>query len=189
MALSVLVLVAAGTAAGAQRTLDTKDMVLQRGDLPDKFGAILARYITNAQLAATTAPGKNLTKLGRISGYYIAYTTIAVRGLTVVESFASLYQHDKGAHNSLEESIAQTLSGGQQIVPDRSALASLGSDARLLHLRGDEGGTKFDYYTVAWRDNRVFAEVRGQGRAGTIDPADVIALAKKQDARIAKLVD
>ena len=43
--------------------------------------------------------------------------------------------------------------------------------------------------TVAWRDNRVFAEVSGAGPAGTSDPEDVIALAKKQDAHISKLID
>ncbi|HZQ04098.1 MAG TPA: hypothetical protein VFA88_08760 [Gaiellaceae bacterium] len=186
--MSVLVLAAAASGASAQHSIDTKAMVLQRSDLPSNFGTVLGRYITNSQLAATS-PGKNFRKLGRVSGYYIAYSTIALRGLTVVESFASLYAHDSGARDSLEESIAQTTSGGQQIVPARAALASLGTDARLLHLKMSQGGTSFDYYTVAWRDNRVFAEVRGAGRAGTIAPADVIALAKKQDAHISKLVD
>ena len=43
-------------------------------------------------------------------------------------------------------------------------------------------------YTVAWRHGRVFAEVMGGGIAGTIDPAEVVALAKKQDTRIDSLL-
>ena len=45
---------------------------------------------------------------------------------------------------------------------------------------------KVHHYTVAWCRGKVFAEVIGGGRAGTVDPADVLALARKQDARIAK---
>jgi len=189
--LSLIVLLSTATvaSAGTRRTTDPKAMVLQRSDLPSGFGRVLGQYITNGELAATTAPGKNFRKLGRISGYYIAYSTTAPSGLTVVESFASVYDHKSGAHDSLEESVAQTTGSGQKLVTARSALASLGSDARLLHLRTNQNGTKLDYYTVAWRDNRVFAEVRGAGRSGTIAPEDVIALAKKQDARISKLID
>jgi len=183
------VILGAAPAASARPDPDPKKMVLQGRDLPQEFGAVLGRYVTNSQLAATTHT-KNLAVLGRVSGYYAAYTAIAVGGLTVVESFASLYEHDSGARQSLELSVAEeTVNGGELVVPAARALAPLGPDARLLYTKLAQNGTKFDYYIVAWRDDRVFAEVRGAGRAGTIAPDDVIRLAKMQDAHIAKSID
>ena len=41
-----------------------------------------------------------------------------------------------------------------------------------------------DYYTVAWRHGRVFAEVICGGVSGQISPAEAMALARKQEARI-----
>src|SRR5581483_7719099 len=106
-----------------------KRMVLQRGDLPSDFGAVVGRYVSNSQVDATTAQHKNVDKLGRISGYYAAYSSIAVRGLTIVESFASLYERNRGALTSLQQSVAQeTANGRELVVPAQKALAPLGRD-------------------------------------------------------------
>jgi hypothetical protein len=181
-------LVAAGTAAAspAYRGGDPRTIVLQLVDLPSGFDRDAGHYVTNTELAATTTTHKDYRKLGRLSGYYTSYSAIGIGGLTAVSSFASIYRRGAGAHDSLVQSLAEAerQSGVRQV---HDALARLGPDAHLFLQVSSQSGKSVDYYTVAWRNGVVFAEVMGAGASGTVDPLAVVALARKQDHRIAKL--
>jgi hypothetical protein len=165
---------------------DPKLLVLQPVDLPGSFERDDGHYVTNAQLDATSSIPKDYHRLGRLTGYYASYSTIAIGGLTAVSTFASIYKLGDGAHASLAQSIAGT-QGMRVVRAPRAALASLGPDVRVFLQKQTQNGRQVDFYTVAWRNGAVFAEVMGAGVAGTIDPLDVVALAKKQDRRIDKL--
>ena len=170
----------------SRSTADPKRLVLQPIDLPSAFELDDGHYVTNAELAATSAIRKDFHSLGRLTGYYASYTTIAVGGITAVSTFASIYKLVGGAHASLAQSIAGTQ--GMRVVREpRHVLAPLGPDVRVFVQKETQNGREVDFYTVAWRNGAVFAEVMGAGAAGTVDPLDVVALAKKQDRRIDRL--
>ena len=165
---------------------DTKAMVIQLRDLPTGFGLEQGHYVSNTQLVETTSTNKDYRKLGRLTGYYTAYTTLGVGGLTAVSSFASIYKLGSGAHESLVLSLAQAKKQSGFVFKPRSAVASLGSEARIYLQEAKQNGKTVDFYTVAWRNGPVFAEVMGAGLSGTVDPIQVVALAKRQDSRIEK---
>jgi len=48
-----------------------------------------------------------------------------------------------------------------------------------------QDGTKLEVFSVAWRSGRIYAVVFAAALAGSADPADVVALARKQQARLA----
>ncbi|MBV8080530.1 MAG: hypothetical protein JO186_09175 [Actinobacteria bacterium] len=185
--LVALLIIAAPASASVGHRADPKALVLQLSDLPNGFGRDSGRYVTNAQLDAERTTHKDFRKLGRLSGYYTSYSAIAVGGVTEVSSFASIYKLGTGAHASLVQSLSQAEGeGGLELIP-AAGLSRLGTDARLFRQRASQNGTAVDFYTVVWRDGTVFAEVMGAGRAGTVDPDQVVALAKKQATRIARL--
>jgi hypothetical protein len=187
---AVLATAAPTTAAASQGSMarlpDTKSMVLQLRDLPTGFGVDQGHYVSNAELVETTSTNKDFHKLGRLTGYYTAYSTLAVGGVTAVSSFASVYKLGSGAHQSLVLSLAQAKRQSGFVLGPRAPVRSLGREARLYLQKADQNGVEVDFYTVAWRNGPVFAEVMGAGRSGTVDPVQVVALAKKQDRRIEK---
>src|SRR5579862_6976715 len=190
LALIVLLLTATSQAAAAGRlaTPDPRAMVLQLSDLPSTFGREEGRYVTNTVLDEEAATHKDFTKLGRLTGYYTVYTAIALGGLTAVSSFVSIYKLGSGAHDSLVQSVAEAKQQGGLVLEPRGGLAQLGSDARMYVQRTSQDGTKVDFFTLVWRHGHVFAEVMGAGISGTVDPVQVIALAKKQDGHIDKIL-
>ena len=99
--IALLVLACAASAAASPadhvRQADAKALVLQVGDLPHGFGVEQGHYVTNAQLAETSSTKKDYGKLGRLTGYYTAYTTIGLGGLTAVSSFASISRSARSA--------------------------------------------------------------------------------------------
>jgi hypothetical protein len=173
--------IAAVPAPGAPKA-GAKAMVLSLSDLPSKYGLTDGHYVSNTELNHKNPPWKNYRKLGRITGYNASYTTIAVAGLTHVDSFASIYKTGAGAHNSLMLTLMQADEDGTKLLATQPGL--LGGDVLVYRMKAN--GSTVDRYTVAWRRGSVFAEVIGGGVAGRVDVADVVALAKKQDSRIAK---
>jgi hypothetical protein len=179
--LAVVASIAVPSAQGVRS--DAKAMVLQLGDLPAGFGVDRGDYVSNAELA-TQNLHKNYAKLGRLTGYDVLYTKLGVTGMLGVDSWASIYKTGTGAHDSLMLSMN---GAAKEAGPSYRRLAvgtPLGSEARLYLIRATQSGTKVEMYTLAWRDGPVFAEVMAGGIAGTVDPAAVVALAKKQESRI-----
>ncbi len=143
------------------------------------------RIVTNDELTASTSNTKDYRKLGRLTGYDASYSALALSGLTEVDAFASIYRTSSGAHDSLRLAVAEATRTGSKI-ERLQPLGMPGDEALAYRTTSSRGNMKVDYYTVAWRRGSVFAEVIGGGRAGTVDWVDVLPLAKKQDARIAK---
>jgi hypothetical protein len=103
--------------------------------------------------------------------------------VTEVDAFASIYKTGVGGHNSLLLTLVQAHEKPGTKLLD-SAPGLLGGDALVYRMEGS--GLKEALFAVAWRRGSVLAEVIGGGRSGTVDAADVVAAAKKQDSRIAK---
>jgi hypothetical protein len=178
----------AAATAGHPGTPDPKAMVLQLNDLPAMFDREDGHYVSNTLLDEEAATHKDFEKLGRLTGYYTAYTAIALGGLTAVTSFVSIYKLGTGAHDSLVQSIAEAKQQGGLVLEPRTGLTRLGDDAHLYLQRVSQDGTKVDFFTLVWRRGHVFAEVMGAGVSGTVDPVQVIALAKKQDVHIDRIL-
>jgi hypothetical protein len=160
-------------------------MVVQLRDLPRGFALESSGVVTNAALTRDSHT-KDFRQLGRLTGYDATYTALAVSGLTEVDAFASIYKTNAGAHQSLLLTVAHAQIADGATVEPSVAAAMPGNEALVYLTTSKNGGMKVHNYTVAWRRGAVFAEVIGGGRAGTVNPTEVLALAKRQDARIAQ---
>ena len=161
----------------------TKAMVLTLRDLPPGYDLTTGHYVTNAELKRKDPAWKDYAQLGRIAGYNASYKTLGIGGMTAVDAFASVYKTGVGAHNSLMLTLVQAHEqDGTKLLLAGPGL--LGGDTLVYRMKGS--GSNEDLYAVAWRRGSVLAEVIGAGRTGTVDVADVVALAKKQDSRIAR---
>jgi len=166
---------------------DARTMVLQLTDLPLGFDLDQGAYVSNAELTKHGDAAKDYGKLGRVTGYNASYRRPGLTGVLGVNAFASIYRSSTGAHDSFMLTVeGAKRNGGRSFrwLP----VPALGSETRAYLFTTTQSGTKVVFYTVAWRHGRIFAEVVGGGVSGNIRPAQVLALARKQDARIATAV-
>lgn len=175
-----------GVLAGAPLP-DTKQMVLRLADMPTGFAPESGHYVSNAQQTASTTPHRNFEKLGRITGYSARYTKDGIVGLLQIESEANVYRSATLAHRSFLGGV-KAVEAQKTISFRRLAVGDpLGHEARLYKATTTESGTKVDVYALAWRSGGVIASVTGAGLAGTVDPADLVLLARKQQPRISRV--
>jgi len=182
---AVVVPTAQGVTQPASRTPDTRTMVIQLADLPTGFGVDQGAYVSNAELAKDGDSRKDYVKLGRLTGYNVTYKRPGLGGVLVLDAFASIYRSNAGAHDSLRLSLSGAAKHGGPSFRWIPSGPALGSEARVYAVSAKQNGMAVDYYTVAWRHGRVFAEVICGGVSGRISPAQAMALARKQEARIA----
>ena len=168
---------------------DTKAMVLQLSDLPHGFGRSQGVYVTNAYLDRVSAVNKDYEKLGRLAGYRVTYRRVGISGVLGVDAFASIYRSSSGAHDSYTQSLAGAVQDGGPTFRWLPLRPRLGSETRVYVVTELQSGMRVDYYTIAWRHGRVFAEVIGGGVSGRITLAQVAALARKQEERIVAALD
>jgi hypothetical protein len=176
---------AQGVTQPAPSAPDTRRMVIQLADLPAGFGRDQGAYVSNAELAKQGDSRKDYVKLGRLTGYNVTYKRPGFTGVLVLDAFASIYRSNAGAHDSLRLSLsgaAKDGGAGFRWIPSGPVL---GSEARVYAVSTKQNGMPVEYYTVAWRHGRVFAEVICGGVSGRISSAEAMALARKQEARIA----
>jgi hypothetical protein len=184
LAVAVVPAASAGDRAMTPVRVDARTMVLQPTDLPTGFGRAQGKYVSNAELEQQGDAAKDYAKLGRVTGYDVSYARRATSGVLGLDSFASLYRSSAGAHDSFLQSVAGARRHGGTAFRSVPVQTALGSEARVYLVTAMQSGVKLDYYTVAWRHGRVFAEVMGGGLSGTFAPAELVALALKQEARI-----
>jgi len=180
-ALGVCALVTSG--APAASAPDTKQMVLRLQDAPAGFERTRGRYVSNKQAAAETQVPKDYTKLGRITGYEAEFQKGGLVGLLQITSYSSTYKTARGAHDTLLGSAA----GAEKATPRFRRLAlggSLGHEARLYKTTITNNGTKIDVVSLIWRYKNIYSALLTGGISGTFDPAVVVALGRKQQARI-----
>jgi hypothetical protein len=167
---------------------DTRTMVLRLSDLPQGFGRAEGVYVTNSDLDKLSG-NKDYEKLGRLGGYRATYRRFGIAGILGVDAFASIYRSSTGAHDSYAQSLAGALQDGGPTFRWLPLKPRLGSETRVYLVTEKQSGMRVDYYTIAWRHGRVFAEVIGGGVSGRITLAQVVALARKQEARIVEALD
>ena len=190
---TVWVVVAFVAAAGAGSALaaaaskpDTRQMVLRRSDLPASFVARYRGYVSNAQQTAQTAGARDYDRLGRVVGYSASFERTAADGMIQVGSEANLYRSAALARSSYASGLRLVLK--QKELPIvRLPLRGFPADESALYKAMPAGTPRVDVFVVVWRSGAVISTVSGGGLAGTVDRASVVALARKQQARVAAL--
>jgi hypothetical protein len=177
--LACLALASATSASAASP--NTKRMVLTLSDLPAGYSLSKAYYANNERAAKEdSTPLASFVAWGRITGYEADFDK---SGLAEIVSSSSLYRTARGAHLSLADSTHRVASK-----------PSKGMKFTRLSTGGRIGQETFFYkitttkkrevaYAVQWREQNVKAALLFAG-LGLTDPALVIRLARKQEARI-----
>jgi hypothetical protein len=163
---------------------DTQRMVLRASDLPAGFSPHAAAYVTNAQQTAASAGDRDYDKLGRVIGYSASYQRSAATGLIQVESEANLYRSAALAHSSYTSGLKLVLKQKELPVARIPLRGFPGAEAAFFKAT-PPGKTPLDLFVVVWRTGSVISTVTGGGLAGSVDRSAVVALARKQQARIA----
>jgi hypothetical protein len=177
-------LIAPAAAVGLTSTAgpDTRTMVLARSDMPAGFGRDSANYLKNAALARDGVYKKS----GRVIGYEADFSRGGLLTMASVLSVASLYKSDAGAHASYASALASVRRRGYKRL---SLGAPLGNEAVFYVGEHENDGITVSAYAIIWRWGRVKASLGVGGLAGYVDPAGVVDLARKQQARIAAATD
>jgi hypothetical protein len=158
-------------------------LVLQPEDLGERFVRFADGRIAGADLQA--GPRADVTRFGRVDGWKARYRLDEAGtppGPLVVVSMADLFADEGGAERDID-------AYREEFELARGAAVGV---ARTLDVPviGDETfGTSLEqagvfYYTIAWRFENVTASVLVQGFE--LSPEDAVALARKQQQRIAK---
>ncbi len=167
-------------------SLDTKLIVLELADLPSGFVRKSGQYVSNAQArAADKPPKRDYNALGRVDGYSATYWSHRAEirgGLDLILAHANLYRSAALAHKFFLSVVE--LTDAEKTLHRLDVGKPLGREARLYTSKFTAGGTTFENYVLGWRAGAVISEISCVGRAGTVDPADVVALGIKQQVRI-----
>lgn len=190
MKLLALVLAAVAlTASTAVAATDPKTMVLRLSDLPAGFGLKRGFYADNARAARETAAASlaDYNRWGRINGYEAEYAREGIAGIGQVNSAASTYKAAGGARDSLRRSFAQAAkpSPGGLRFKRLSAGGRIGHEVRVYSTTYKSEGLSVTLVTVLWRYGTVRASIYAGGLRGTVDVAEVVRLAKRQQSRVA----
>jgi hypothetical protein len=156
-------------------------LVLQPRDLPD----VWTQFDAGRQLRADAPPGErsNPSRFGRIEGWKARYRrpgSQTTRGPLVIESRADLFEDSDGARSDFEAAMQALETSGRPFdLPDLGD-ESYGATA------GDDTAGSVRFFTVVWRQRNVLATLSVNGFHGRLQAADVVELARKQQARIAR---
>lgn len=188
LSLLVLALAAAGCSFGGDDASVSRQalprLVLQQSDLPRVF----FRFDEGRQ-GLTDSPGgqrADATRFGREDGWKARYRrsgTERTKGPLVIESRADLFSSADGAKDDLDaarEDLAEDQLDWQPI--DEPGLG----DESFAATHVEAGlGKGVRYYQVYWRDANVTAALSLNGFEGRFPLSDALALARKQEKRIA----
>lgn len=182
---ALVVFVTAGAATPARTPSDPKSLVLRQSDLPAGFQRVSGRYVSNAQANRESQVKKDYARLGRLRGYEATFEKRGARGILFVSAAASTYKTAAGAHESFTITEKAVAASRAPRFRRLSLTARIGDEARLYKTTATESGVKFDVFSLAWRSGEVLSVVLGSAVAGTAKPSAVVALAQRQQARIA----
>lgn len=163
-------LVTAAASAAAARAATPREYVLHASDLP---GWVVKKTETTPASAG-----------GVFASYGLLYQKPGVlKGLIQVDSKAALCGTATAAHRAL--TVVYARPHGYHRV---AAAWRIGDESALLQQsKVGATGDRLVVYVIVWRSGPVIGAVFGGGIAGTFRVADVLALARKQQARIAQL--
>jgi hypothetical protein len=154
-------------------------LVLKQSDLPRGF----APFYVGKQLRADQTPRRSdPQRFGREGGWIARFHrggSLRTRGPLVVASRADLFKGSSGARKDLQLYEGDLQSG----VAKQVEVPKLG-DETIAAMSVQPGPTSVRTYLIAWRRDNATAEVDANGFGKRITLADVLALARKQDARL-----
>jgi hypothetical protein len=161
-------------------------MVLRLSDVPTGFELTKGRYISNREATAGNPSHPDYGRMGRLNGYEATYDKAGgIFGMLEVVSTASIYRTAAGAHTSFQAGSVGVESSRSPRFHRLSVGDVLGAESRLYKTTTKQNGTSVVVYAVVWRAGTVNSSILAAGIAGTVDPSDIVALAKKQVRRIA----
>jgi hypothetical protein len=182
----VLAVLLTGCSLGGEETSiernELDELVLQPGDLPSSF----VRFDQGRQVAADAPVGRRAdrSRFGRIDGWKARYRrpgTKATAGPIVIESRADLFDSASGAEDDLEAAREDLGSEGFGWKPiDEPGLGDESFAATFVQT----GLASVRYYRVFWREDNATATLDVNGFEGKLALAEVLDLARKQQARI-----
>jgi hypothetical protein len=161
---------------------DLKQLVLQPGDLPRAF----IRFDEGRQ-TRTDQPGGTLAdveRFGRQDGWKARYRrpgSPATKGPLVVESKVDVFDDSGGANKELEAERDAIVEGLHVTDP----APKLGDESFLATGTQGSGQFKVRFYLVAWRHANAMASVLANGFEPKLTREQVVALARKQQSRLA----
>ncbi len=176
----VLTLILAGCSGDSKRIADAdlSRVVLQPTDLAGSF----EQFDEGRQASADQPEGAraDVARFGRVDGWKSRYRRrggVEVRGPLVIESRADLFKSSGGAEDELDE-IARE----RAVDPsDRD----LGDEAVVVSISQAGFPRPLRTFVVSWRSANVVATITANGFQGRVRVADVLRLARLQQARIA----
>ncbi len=184
--LSVAVLYAVGCAGvggddDSERRVaspNLRNLVLQDSDLPSAFMRFDYGEQTLTDFSATRGDPARFGRQGGWKARYRRPGTTATSGPLVVVSMVDAFADTGGARRDLDRHRLELSEHGTLSRPH------IGSEA-VARAR-DVGGAS--YYDVAWRRANLTALISASGFRGRLTLADAVALAQKQDRRLARAV-
>jgi len=164
-----------------------EQLVLLSADLP----AVFSQFDGGKLVLADFLPGprEDPERFGRLSGWKARFKRGGgpkTAGPLIVESRADLFEDSAGADQDLEAYLEQ-FEETRASSPGSSRLldvAGLGKEAVGFTLR-QPGSSAVRHITVAWRDGNATASVSVSGFEGKLTLGHVLAVARKQERRIA----
>jgi hypothetical protein len=154
--------------------------------VPTGFELTKGHYVSNAQATAADKAFKiDYNALGRIRGYEAIYDKSGIVGMLEIVSRASVYRNSSGAHRAFLTVTGAALRSTSPRFRRLAVGVPLGVEARFYRTTTTQNGTEVDAFVVYWRTGQFTAATITAGISGTVDPADVVAIAKKQQRRIA----
>ena len=190
-ALAAAALLGALSAPATAAPRDPSRLVVQTTDLGPGFSKAQGRMRPNALVARESGvPLATLKRWGRVSGYEAVYArpvdpTTAQRGAATVTAAVSLYRDAAGlraAHAASVERFARLARPRPKPLP---APGRFGAGARMWETRFMQDGVRVVTYTIIWRERGALSHLTVAGLAGRLGAKDAVAIARRQQARIA----
>jgi len=171
---------------------DAKRMVLGLADLPAGFTVGKGQYVDNTAAAKETKSQSETKTLadfgrwGRLTGYERTFEREGLVGALQLESNASIYKTTQGARDSTRSSFATATNPTPEgwLFKRVSSGGPIGEEARVYAVNVKKEGVDLTVVAVIWRYQTVKAAIFAGGLRGTVDVAEVVRLARKQQARI-----
>ena len=192
-AIALALLTLGGAAQAASASPDPGDpsrMVVQLVDLPPGFTIASRRSRPNATVARETGvPLATLVGWGRIDGFQAEYGARSTPPHRRAEPPWSAPRQARTARRRASRRPTAPRSSGSRARDRRATsparfLRALGNAARLWETRFAQDGVAVVLYTVVWRTAGTLSNVAVAGVTGRLTVADVLAIARKQDAHV-----
>jgi hypothetical protein len=190
--LTLLAFATAGCAfGGGDGTIaadEARRLVLQRADVP----AVFERFDFGRLAQADRPAGarSDPARFGREEGWKARYNRAGnaeTNGPLVIESLVDVFDSAAGAEDELGAIRDELGSPAEPVVTPVTRLADpeLGDEALAWSALVPAQPRDTVFFTVAWRYRNAVASVSVNGFAGGLEPDEALALARKQQARLA----